>query len=132
MEEDHTMTIWTNLGFITSCGSEEEGVQTFPIFQPIRSHSIHLGCRARSLDIILKEGQPRSITSKFGPSGSWEEIKMWKVKMQDGKRWEKLTGGFGYDELKNIISLGVGHFFQLLSLKPKTWNLVERYKQEIS
>ena len=40
--------------------------------------------------------------------------------MQDGKRWEKLTGGFGYDELKNIISLGVGNFFQLLSLKPKT------------
>jgi hypothetical protein len=59
----NSWTIWTKFGFITSCGFEKEDFQKFPIFQPIRSHSSHLGCRARTLDIILEEDHPRSITS---------------------------------------------------------------------
>ena len=39
----------------------------FQFCQPIRSHGSYLGCRTRSLDIILEEDHSWSITSKFGP-----------------------------------------------------------------
>jgi hypothetical protein len=44
----------------------EEDFQRFPIFQPIRGHGSHFGCRARSPYTVFEEYHTMCITSKFG------------------------------------------------------------------
>ena len=58
------MSIWTKFRFILSSGSEED-FQRLPIFKLFRSHGSHLGCRARSPNIILVDDHPSFV--QFGP-----------------------------------------------------------------
>ena len=68
-------SIWNKFGFIPS-SSFEEDFQRFPIFQPIRSHGSHLGCRTRSPDT---KGVSHLSLVQFDPVILEKTFKMWKV-----------------------------------------------------
>ena len=86
--------------FIPFSASKED-FHRFTIFQPIKSHVGHLGCRAMSLEKFLEEDDPRSITSKFNILvQSNPEVKC-KQLTEDVKWRKKLTCAFGSDELKH-------------------------------
>jgi hypothetical protein len=79
---------WTELG----CGTPWMvllALQRFQVFQPIRSHGSHLGCRARSVNTLLEEDHPRSATSKFG--SIWASINCSHFDLLLKNHWTKLN-----------------------------------------